>query len=121
MFDLLKIVSNRKKVLFISLFIFRCSSLFSQEYLYPLNRDMETRIASFINEDTTGFHTAMKPYTVADLKRIAPLDSVWEPITGNGKFYNTWVGRKIFKEHLVAVNEDDIILAVDPVFNVQVG
>lgn len=97
------------------------TQLQAQEYLYPLSRDMETRITSFINEDTTGFHTAMKPYTVAELKRIMPLDSVWQPITGESKFYNTWVGRKLRKEHLIFVDEDDIVLSVDPVFNFQIG
>lgn len=103
-----------------------CLTVFSwtacaQEYLYPLNRDMNTRVNSFINEDTTGFHTAFQPYTIADLKKIMPLDSIWQPIVGEGKFYSTWVGRKLRKEHLIMVNEDDILLSVDPVFYFQVG
>ena len=93
----------------------------AQEYFYPLNRDMETRISTFINEDGSGFHTSTKPYITAELKKIAPLDSVWQPIVGTSKFYSTWTGRKLRKEHLIFVNEDDIILSVDPVFNLQIG
>jgi len=100
-----------------------CISSSAQEYIYPLNRDMETRIISFINADTTGFHTAFKPYTINDLKAIAPLDSVWQPIVGDSKFYKTWVGRKLRKEHLLEVNEkeDGFLMSVDPVFNFQIG
>lgn len=93
----------------------------AQEYFYPLNRDMDTRIGVFINEDKSGFHTSMKPYINAELKKIAPLDSIWQPILNSSKFYNTWVGRKLRKEHFINVDEDDIILSIDPVFNLQLG
>lgn len=93
----------------------------AQEYLFPLNRDMNVRIGSFLAGDRSGFHTSIKPYTNADLRKIMPLDSIQAPITGSGKFYSTWVGRKLRKEHLLLVNEDDILLAVDPVFNLQLG
>lgn len=93
----------------------------AQEYFYPLNRDMDTRIGVFVNEDKSGFHTSMKPYTNAELKKIAPLDSIWQPILKPSKFYNTWVGRKLRKEHFINVNEDDILLSIDPVFNFQLG
>ena len=111
-----------RAILLLLFFIYSLSlQLHAQEYLYPLNRDMNTRITSFINEDTSGFHTAMQPYTNADLKKIMPLDSIWQPIVGDSKFYNTWVGRKLRKEHFIFVNEDDIILSVDPVLNLQIG
>lgn len=116
-----KILSVKKAYLFLLFCIFYTGRIDAQEYFYPLNRDMETRIASFISADTTGFHTAFKPYSIADLKAVAPLDSVWEPIVGDSKFYKTWVGRKLRKEHLLLVNEDDIVLAVDPIFNFQIG
>lgn len=93
----------------------------AQEYFYPLNRDMDTRIGVFINEDKSGFHTSLKPYINAELKKIAPLDSIWQPILNSSKFYNTWVGRKLRKEHFINVDEDDIILSIDPVFNLQLG
>ena len=93
----------------------------AQEYFYPLNRDMDTRIGVFINEDQSGFHTSMKPYINAELKKIAPLDSIWQPILSPSKFNNTWVGRKLRKENFIYVNEDDILLSVDPVFHLQLG
>ncbi len=102
-------------------FILSKISTQAQEYFYPLNRDMDTRIGVFVNEDKSGFHTSMKPYTNAELKKIAPLDSIWQPILKPSKFYNTWVGRKLRKEHFINVNEDDILLSIDPVFNFQLG
>lgn len=96
-------------------------STYAQESLFPMNRDVNTRIESFINSDTTGFHSSVKPYLYTDVRKIVPVDSVFSPIVGEGKFTKTWVGRKLLKEHLLFVNEDDIVLSVDPVFNLQFG
>ena len=114
----------RKRIFRNGLILFFMLTKFSsqaQEYFYPLNRDMDTRIGVFINEDKNGFHTSMKPYINAELKKIAPLDSIWQPILKPSKFYNTWVGRKLRKEHFINVDEDDILLSIDPVFNLQLG
>jgi hypothetical protein len=119
-YQMLHLAKSVKWNLFLGI-IFTSEFSKAQEYQYPLNRDMETRITSFINEDTTGFHTSFKPYTIADLKKITPMDSVWQPIVHDSKFNRTWVGRKLRKEHFISVNEDDIILSVDPVFNLQIG
>jgi hypothetical protein len=98
-----------------------CIPALAQQYLFPLNRDMETRIESFLQIDTGNFHTAQKPFTYSEIRAVAPVDSVFSPIGRNGKFSQTLVGRKIFKEHLFDVNKDDIHLVIDPVFNFQVG
>ncbi len=109
----------RKLFFFISLVISLQSS--AQERLFSLNREMNTRIGSFLVKDTSGFHSSIKPYSVIELKKIMPFDSIFSPITGKGKFFSSWVGRKLFSEHLVYVDKDDIILSVDPVFNLQLG
>jgi hypothetical protein len=101
--------------------IFNFQFSVAQEYLFPLNRGMQTRIESYLQSDTAHFHSALKPYTYAELRNASPVDSVFSPRSGDSKFYNTWVGRKIFKEHFVDVNKDDIHLSIDPVFNLQVG
>jgi hypothetical protein len=94
---------------------------YGQEYFYPLNRDMEFRVLRYLNADTTGFFSSMKPFTMNTLEFIAPIDSVWQPIVGDSKFYQTWVGRKLRKEHFIEVNEDEFLLSIDPVFNFQTG
>ncbi len=117
---------KRKSPLFYSLFFILFSFLFiqsavAQEYLFPLNRDLNTRIESFYEGDSLHFHSAMKPFTVTELKNILPLDSIQSPIVKDSKFNNTWVGRKLRKEHLLYVDNDDLKLSVDPVFNFQIG
>ncbi|MCC7233636.1 MAG: hypothetical protein IT242_11895 [Bacteroidia bacterium] len=94
---------------------------YGQEYSYSLNRDRITRIGAYINADTSGFHSSLLPYRVAELEHIMPLDSINRTIIPDTRFYKTWFGRKLRKEHLLQVDKDDIRLAVDPVFNIQTG
>ena len=103
------------------LFVSFTLAVHGQESLFPLNRDVNTRIGSFLNADTSGFHTSVQPVLFSDLKNIMPVDSIFQPIVKDGKFSKTWVGRKLLKEHLLFVDEDDIVLSVDPVFNLQFG
>jgi hypothetical protein len=98
-----------------------CISVSAQEYLFPLNRDMQTRVESYLQADSGNFHTALKPYTYAEMRTIAPVDSVFAPIVKDGKFTHTWAGRKIFKEHFIDVNKDDIHFSIDPLFNFELG
>jgi hypothetical protein len=114
----------RKRDFFLPLFILHfvfCISAQAQEYLFPLNRDMETRMEPYLNPDSGNFHTALKPFTYAEARDIAPVDSVFAPIGRNKKFSQTLVGRKLFKEHLIDINKDDLHLSIDPVFNFEGG
>lgn len=105
----------------LSLLLIILSDLSAQEYYFPLNRDMEMQVGWYLNEDTTGFHTAIKPYIHAELKQVAPLDSQFNYPVSDSKFNRTWVGRKLFKEHLIDVNADELKLSIDPIFNLQAG
>ena len=100
------------KILFILIAGIFISEVSAQDVLFPLSRDMNTRIESFINADTTGFHSSVKPYLIPELRKAVPVDSIFSPIVKDGKFTRTWVGRKLFKEHLLFVDEDDIVLSV---------
>lgn len=109
------------KRLFVFIFILTKISASGQEYLFSLNRDMETRVGAWINSDTTGFHNSAKPYPINELKAIAPVDSIFTARVSNCKFNSTWLGRKLRKEHFIDVNKDDLLLSIDPIFNTQVG
>jgi hypothetical protein len=98
-----------------------CHHAFAQEYLFPLNRDVQTRIEHYLQPDSDNFHSSLKPYTYAEMRAIAPVDSVFASIIKDNKFSKTLVGRKIFKEHLFDVDKDDIHFCVDPVFNFEAG
>ncbi len=80
-----------RKLLFLFSF---CISLGAagQERHFSINRDMNTRIAAFIEHDTTGFHSAIKPYSVLELKHIMHLrfnfgssDGRWEVLFNLGR------------------------------------
>lgn len=92
-----------------------------QEYLFPMNRDMHTRIGRHLASDTSGFHTSIFPYAVTDLDSVVDPDTVLCAKLGDSKFYSTWFGRKLRKENLFVVNADDLKLSIDPVFNLQLG
>jgi hypothetical protein len=52
-------------------------------------------------------HTSFKPYLIKDLKTISFFDSLQNTVLPTKPFYKTLAGRKIFKEHLLEVREDD--------------
>src|SRR6185369_8667548 len=96
-------------------------SVNAHEYLFPLNRDLNTRIESFYERDSVNFHSSMKPFIVSELRNNSPLDSIQSPIAKDCKFNRTWTGRKLRKEHLIHIEQDDLKLSIDPVFNFQLG
>ena len=66
-------------------------------------------------------HTSFKPYLLKDLKTIPFYDSLQNPVMPNKPFYKTLVGRKIFKEHLLEVREDDYHLYFDALMDLSGG
>ena len=110
--------------------MFRISFLFlfgnyyavqAQEYLFPLNHELNWRIAGALESDSNHFHTSMKPYRVEELKKIIAVDSLTKADLKESHFYTTWFGRKLRKEHLLEVNQDDLHLTLDPIFNFEAG
>lgn len=93
----------------------------AQEYLFPLNHDLNWRIAGALETDSNHFHTAMKPYRMEELNRIIGVDSLTRADLKDSHFNSTGFGRKLRKEHLLEVNEDDLHLTVDPIFNLDIG
>ncbi len=106
---------------FIFYFGFNLRFSFGQEYLFPLNRDVNTRIESYYENDSVHFHSSMKPFAISELSDKMPLDSIQSPIVKENKFNQTWFGRMLRKEHLIYVNNDDLKLSIDPVFNFEIG
>ena len=94
---------------------------FAQEYLFPLNRDLNTRIEPYYEQDSVHFHSAMKPFTMAEVRHSIPVDSILAPDVKASHFNSTWVGRKLRREHFLYFDKDDLKLSVDPVFNFQGG
>jgi hypothetical protein len=66
-------------------------------------------------------HTSFKPYLIKDLKIISFFDSLQNTVLPTKPFYKTLAGRKIFKEHLLEVREDDYHLYFDPLMDISGG
>ncbi len=66
----------------------------------------------------SGTHTALKPYIFSEVNQYFNLDSVQRSYEKN---VYSWVGRKIWNEHLLEVVEDDYWLTVDFLLDTQLG
>lgn len=111
-----------QKFLFVICVLFVCIlDTSAQDFLFPLNRDVYARVEPHVQNDSLHFFSSLKPFDYDYLRRFAPVDSIFQPVGKEKKFYHTLLGRKIFREHLLEVNADDIHLSVDPILNSQLG
>ena len=95
--------------------------LHAQEYQFPLNHDLNWRIAESLETDSNHFHTSMKPYHMDALRATVPVDSLVAARVKDSHFHGTWFGRKLRKEHFLELNKDDLHLVLDPIFNIEIG
>jgi hypothetical protein len=93
----------------------------AQEYLFPLNNDMNWSIAAALETDSNHLHTALRPYRMDELRALIPVDSLVAPELKPCSFYSTWGGRKLRKEHFLELNSDGLHLVLDPLFDFQGG
>ncbi|OAD46645.1 hypothetical protein [Polaribacter atrinae] len=66
-----------------------------------------------------GTHTASKPYTYNDISTYYDLTKEKKKFLKPEK--ETWLGKKVWNEHLIQVKKDDYWLTVDVLFDVQMG
>lgn len=67
----------------------------------------------------TRFHTSLRPVLADDSTLTKQLDSLLT--IGTGRIRNSWVGRKLFNEHLVEINKEDYTFYLDFLPDFQVG
>lgn len=67
----------------------------------------------------TRFHTSLKPVINDDTTLTGQLDSLL--VIGTEKTRNSWIGRKLFNEHLVELNKEDYSFYLDFLPDFQVG
>ncbi len=72
-----------------------------------------SRYDSSLYRVSSTVHTSVKPYISNEVIEQTPLDTLESYKTPETKFYNSWVGRKLFREHLLQVTEDDFFLYGD--------
>ena len=92
-----------------------------QHFFLPLSNDLQLRYEPSLNSVSSTTHTSVKPYLAKDLYRDTPFDSLNNVVLRDNKFNKTWLGRKLYKEHLLQVEEDDVKIYLDPAFELSGG
>src|SRR6188508_3089304 len=103
--------SNSIKVLL--LFLLFSGGVQAQHYYLPLNNEFMTRFDSSLYKVGVPFHTSIKPYISDEVEAVTPIDTLEAFKMKDTKFMNSLVGRKLFRQHLVQVKEDDYFLYGD--------
>lgn len=111
-----------KSLIFTIVFLIPISGeLNAQEYFLPLSNEMNLQYEPFLQQVSSTVHTSFKPWLSKDLMAGTPFDSINKPVLKDKHFNSTLVGRKLFKEHLIEVNDDDVYLHADHVFEYSAG
>jgi len=108
---------NIKSYLLVLILSIASVDLAAQEYYLPLNNEINLSLEREINRVGSNIHTAVKPYLSSRLQETVSLDSLNQHKVPDSKFFNSWLGRKFTREHLLQVKEDDFSFFLD--FNVE--
>lgn len=87
--------------------------------IIPYSYYQYQRLNSTLYSKDTNFHTSLKPVIGDDSVLYGQLDSLQS--VGITKSYNSWVGRKLFNEHLVQINREDYNFYIDFLPDFQIG
>jgi len=105
-----------KKLLLGFLLALAGGSTFAQQII-PYSYYQYQKLNPSLYNLNTRFHTSIKPIISDDTTLTAKLDS----LLINKKTYQTWVGRKLFSEHLVEINKEDFSFYLDFLPDFQIG
>lgn len=84
----------------------------------PFTHSYYARFDDEMNAIGTNSHTAAKPFVYSDVERYYDIKAEKESLA---KDVDSWLGRKLYNEHLVALQGKDYWFTVDPVLDLQVG
>src|SRR5690606_12583052 len=84
----------------------------------PLSHERYSRFDASMNEIGTNSHTASKPFLFKDVNRYYDFESEIDEMERNT---NTWLGRKLWNEHLVTFQGDNYWFTGDVVLDLQIG
>src|SRR5688572_8351795 len=93
----------------------------AQHYYIPLNNEFMSRYDSSLYKVGVPFHTSIKPYISDEVEAVTPIDTLEAFKMKDSKFMNSLVGRKLFRQHLVQIREDDYFLYGDINFEFNGG
>jgi hypothetical protein len=109
-----------KKYLVLSIMLL-AHQLSAQHFFLPLSNETMQKYDPWLNRVDATTHTSVKPYLSKDLYRDTPFDSLNNYTLRDKKFNRTWLGRKLFSEHLLQVKDDDVVLHLDPAIELSGG
>ena len=84
----------------------------------PFTHAYYARFDDEMNTIGTNSHTAAKPFLYADVAKYYDIKAEKESLV---KKTDSWLGRKLYNEHLVQVQGKDYWFTVDPILDLQVG
>ena len=84
----------------------------------PFTHAYYARFDDEMNAIGTNSHTAAKPFLYADVAKYYDIKAEKESLV---KKTDSWLGRKLYNEHLVQVQGKDYWFTVDPILDLQVG
>lgn len=84
----------------------------------PLSHERYSRFDASMNEIGTNSHTSSKPFLFKDVARYYDFESEQEDMQRNS---GTWLGRKLWNEHLVTFQGDNYWFTGDVVLDLQIG
>lgn len=91
---------------------------YSSQLNIPFTHSDYSRFDRNMNLIGTNSHTASKPFVYNDVAKYYDFDAENKKLL---KETDTWVGRKLWNEHLVQLQADDYWFAIDPIFDLEVG
>ncbi|MCC1483010.1 gliding motility protein RemB [Winogradskyella immobilis] len=115
--DLNAVISNELDSINASLVPYKQLEYNSQLNI-PFTHTYYARFDANLNALGTNSHTASKPYLYDD---VAPYYDFKAEKESLSKDVESWVGRKLWNEHMVAVQGKDYWFTIDPVLDLQVG
>jgi len=103
------------KLIFIAIFLFLIPlSSFSQHYYTPLQRDITRMYDHSVYGFHPTFHTSVKPYISNEVEEFVDPDSVMYFDRKKEIWSDKWIGRKIWREHLLDHREEDFHVWASP-------
>jgi len=91
---------------------------YSSQLNIPFTHSYYARFDDEMNAIGTNSHTAAKPFIYNDVARYYDIKAEKENLA---KDTDSWLGRKVFNEHLVEVQGKNYWFTADPILDVQVG
>jgi hypothetical protein len=91
---------------------------YTSELNIPFSHSFYARFDDEMNALGTNSHTAAKPFVYSEVKKYYDIKAEKQSMAYK---VDSWFGRKLFNEHLVALQGKDYWFTIDPILDLQVG